>query len=85
MEHFYDAREVELLQLFANGMIYATIALDWEVSERQVRRIAEVLFSKLNAHNPQHAVGMGFKRGLLTRSDVMEEEPLANLKVTRWS
>jgi DNA-binding NarL/FixJ family response regulator len=75
-------KELELLRMFANGMTFADAAVEWQISERQVRRRAEVLFAKLDARNPQHAVGVGFKRGLLEKDAVKLPPHLAGLQCT---
>lgn len=74
--------ECVLLRMFANGYTYADIATILGFNERTIRRNSDVLFAKLDARNPPHAVGIGFKEGFLIGQDVADPAIYAHLKVS---
>jgi DNA-binding CsgD family transcriptional regulator len=68
--------------MFANGYTYIDIAAILGFNERTIRRKSDILFAKLDARNPPHAVGIGFKEGFLNVQDVADPAIYAHLKVS---
>jgi len=59
------AREHQVLQLLAGGLIQDSIARHLGVTTRTVRRTTAALYSKLDATTAAQAVAVAFRRGLL--------------------
>ncbi len=59
-------RMLEVLQLTADGCSSADIAESWEVSNGYVRKLKMWVLDELGADNMNHAVALGFRRGLIT-------------------
>lgn len=60
------ARETQVLQLLAGGLIVAAIARHLDVTPRTVGRINAGLYAKLGARTAAEAVSLGYRRGLLS-------------------
>ncbi|MFD7016073.1 helix-turn-helix transcriptional regulator [Streptomyces sp. NPDC059928] len=60
-----SAREVDVLDGIARGRTYAQIAADLGLSTDTVATHARRLMAKLGARDRGHAVGTGFRLGLL--------------------
>jgi DNA-binding NarL/FixJ family response regulator len=59
-------RELEVLQLLAQGKANKQIALDLVISEHTVKFHVSSLYSKLGASNRTEAVRLGVRKGLIT-------------------
>jgi DNA-binding CsgD family transcriptional regulator len=59
-------REIEILQLIAEGLINREIGERLFLSEETVKSHVRRLMAKLQAMSRAHAVALGFRRGLLT-------------------
>ena len=66
LEQEPTAREIEILQLVAEGLINREIGERLFLSEETVKSHVRHLLAKLQATSRAHAVAMGFRRGLLT-------------------
>jgi DNA-binding CsgD family transcriptional regulator len=64
------ARQVQILQLMANGRSGAQIGAELFITVDSVRTHARRLYAKLGAVDRAHAVAIGFAAGLLRPSDV---------------
>lgn len=78
----FSEDEKVIVRLFANGYTYADIAKLLHLNERTIRKRAERMFVKLGARNPQHAVGLAYKIGLVCDHHVIDPDAYANLKLT---
>jgi DNA-binding NarL/FixJ family response regulator len=58
-------RELEVLQLVADGLVNRDIALRLVLSEETVKSHVRHLLAKLQARSRAHAVAVGFRRGLI--------------------
>lgn len=61
-----SAREYQVLQLLAGGLIVAAIARHLGVTPRTVGRVVNSLYAKLGARTAAEAVSLGYRRGLLS-------------------
>ena len=66
LEQEPTAREIEILQLVAEGLINREIGQRLFLSEETVKSHIRHLLAKLRARSRAHAVALGFQRGLLT-------------------
>ena len=66
LEQEPTAREIEILQLVAEGLINREIGQRLFLSEETVKSHVRHLLAKLRARSRAHAVALGFQRGLLT-------------------
>ncbi len=66
LEQEPTAREIEILQLVAEGLINREIGQRLFLSEETVKSHVRHLLAKLQARSRAHAVALGFQRGLLT-------------------
>ena len=60
------AREIEVLQLVADGLANREIGGRLLLSEETIKSHAKHLFAKLRARSRAHAVAIGFRRGLIS-------------------
>ena len=60
-----NAREVEVLQLIANGNSNKQIARDLNVSEDAIKSNIKSIFTKLYVNDRTHAVTVAAKRGII--------------------
>ena len=58
-------REVEVLQLIADGLVNREIGTRLFLSEETVKSHVRHLLAKLQARSRAHAVAVGFRRGLI--------------------
>jgi DNA-binding response OmpR family regulator len=58
-------REHQVLELLAEGMTAAEVAVDLTISRRTVGTHIEHIYEKLGARTRAHAVGLAFRAGLL--------------------
>lgn len=58
-------REVEVLQLVADGLVNREIGVRLFLSEETVKSHVRHLLAKLQARSRAHAVAVGFRRGLI--------------------
>jgi len=61
-----SARQLQILQLTANGMSSDAIAEQLSVSEETVRTHMRRTSAKLEAHNRAHAVAIGLRAGMIS-------------------
>jgi DNA-binding NarL/FixJ family response regulator len=66
LEQEPTAREIEVLQLIAEGLVNRDIGKILFLSEETVKSHVRHLLAKLQARSRAHAVAIGFRRGLLT-------------------
>jgi DNA-binding NarL/FixJ family response regulator len=66
LEQAPTAREIEVLQLIAEGLVNRDIGKMLFLSEETVKSHVRHLLAKLQARSRAHAVAIGFRRGLLT-------------------
>ncbi len=59
-------REIEVLQLVADGLVNREIGQRLFLSEETVKSHVRHLLAKLQARSRAHAVSVGFRRGLIT-------------------
>ena len=59
------AREIEVLQLVADGLVNREIGEHLFLSEETVKSHVRHLLAKLQARSRAHAVAVGFRRGLI--------------------
>lgn len=60
-----SAREIEVLQLVADGLVNREIGQRLFLSEETVKSHVRHLLAKLQARSRAHAVAVGFRRGLI--------------------
>jgi DNA-binding response OmpR family regulator len=60
-------REHQVLELLAEGMTAAEVAVDLTISRRTVGTHIEHIYDKLGARTRAHAVGIAYRSGLLER------------------
>jgi DNA-binding NarL/FixJ family response regulator len=65
LEQGPTAREVEVLQLIAAGLVNREIGVRLFLSEETVKSHVRHLLAKLQARSRAHAVAIGFRRGLV--------------------
>ncbi|HEX7082481.1 MAG TPA: LuxR C-terminal-related transcriptional regulator [Gaiellaceae bacterium] len=65
LEQEPTAREVEVLQLVADGLVNREIGDRLFLSEETVKSHVRHLLAKLQARSRAHAVAVGFRRGLI--------------------
>lgn len=65
LEQEPTAREIEVLQLIADGLVNREIGHRLFLSEETVKSHVRHLLAKLQARSRAHAVAIGFRRGLL--------------------
>ena len=58
-------REIEVLQLIADGLVNREIGVRLFLSEETVKSHVRHLLAKLQARSRAHAVAVGFRRGLI--------------------
>lgn len=58
-------REIEVLQLVADGLVNREIGVRLFLSEETVKSHVRHLLAKLQARSRAHAVAVGFRRGLI--------------------
>ena len=58
-------REIEVLQLVADGLVNREIGTRLFLSEETVKSHVRHLLAKLQARSRAHAVAVGFRRGLI--------------------
>jgi DNA-binding NarL/FixJ family response regulator len=59
-------REIEVLQLLADGLVNREIARQLFVSEETVKSHVRHVLAKLEARSRAHAVAVGFRGGLIS-------------------
>lgn len=59
------AREIEVLQLVADGLVNRDIGKALFLSEETVKSHVRHILAKLQARSRAHAVAVGFRRGLI--------------------
>lgn len=59
------AREIQVLQLAADGMECSHTAEKLGLSRHYVKRVRCLIFSKLGADNTPHAVALGIRQGII--------------------
>lgn len=59
-------RELEALQMMADGLSNVEIAAKMQISAETVKSHVRHVLWKVNAKNRTHAVGIAFRRGLVT-------------------
>jgi DNA-binding NarL/FixJ family response regulator len=59
------AREIEVLQLIAEGLVNREIGSRLFLSEETVKSHVRHLLAKLQARSRAHAVAVGFRRGII--------------------
>ncbi len=65
LEQEPTAREIEVLQLVADGLVNREIGQQLFLSEETVKSHVRHLLAKLQARSRAHAVAVGFRRGLI--------------------
>ena len=65
LEQEPTAREIEVLQLVADGLVNREIGQHLFLSEETVKSHVRHLLAKLQARSRAHAVAVGFRRGLI--------------------
>jgi DNA-binding NarL/FixJ family response regulator len=60
------AREIEVLELIAAGLVNREIGQRLHLSEETVKSHVRHILSKLQARSRAHAVAIGFRRGLIS-------------------
>ena len=65
LEQQPTARELEVLQLVADGLVNREIGTSLFLSEETVKSHVRHLLAKLQARSRAHAVAVGFRRGLI--------------------
>jgi two-component system, NarL family, response regulator len=65
LEQEPTAREIEVLQLVADGLVNREIGVKLFLSEETVKSHVRHLLAKLQARSRAHAVAVGFRRGLV--------------------
>ena len=65
LEQEPSAREIEVLQLVADGLVNREIGVRLFLSEETVKSHVRHLLAKLQARSRAHAVAVGFRRGLI--------------------
>ena len=65
LEQEPTAREIEVLQLVADGLVNREIGQRLFLSEETVKSHVRHLLAKLQARSRAHAVAVGFRRGLI--------------------
>jgi DNA-binding NarL/FixJ family response regulator len=65
LEQSPTAREIEVLQLVADGLVNRDIGKTLFLSEETVKSHVRHLLAKLQARSRAHAVAVGFRRGLI--------------------
>lgn len=65
LEQEPTARELEVLQLVADGLVNREIGQRLFLSEETVKSHVRHLLAKLQARSRAHAVAVGFRRGLI--------------------
>jgi DNA-binding NarL/FixJ family response regulator len=65
LEQEPTAREIQVLQLVADGLVNREIGRRLFLSEETVKSHVRHLLAKLNARSRAHAVTVGFRRGLI--------------------
>jgi DNA-binding NarL/FixJ family response regulator len=65
LEQQPTAREIEVLQLIAEGLVNREIGHRLFLSEETVKSHVRHLLAKLQARSRAHAVAVGFRRGLI--------------------
>jgi DNA-binding NarL/FixJ family response regulator len=65
LEQEPTAREVEVLQLVADGLVNREIGQRLFLSEETVKSHVRHLLAKLQARSRAHAVSVGFRRGII--------------------
>jgi len=66
LEQELTMREIEVLQLIAEGMLNREIGQRLFLSEETVKSHVRHLLAKLQARSRAHAVAIGFRRGLVS-------------------
>jgi DNA-binding NarL/FixJ family response regulator len=64
-EQLPTAREIQVLQLIAEGLVNREIGQQLFLSEETVKSHVRHLLAKLQARSRAHAVAAGFRRGLI--------------------
>jgi DNA-binding NarL/FixJ family response regulator len=65
LEQKPTAREIEVLQLVADGLVNRDIGKALFLSEETVKSHVRHILAKLQARSRAHAVAVGFRRGLI--------------------
>jgi DNA-binding NarL/FixJ family response regulator len=65
LEQKPTAREIEVLQLVADGLVNRDIGKTLFLSEETVKSHVRHILAKLQARSRAHAVAVGFRRGLI--------------------
>jgi DNA-binding NarL/FixJ family response regulator len=66
LEEHLTRRELEVLEVLAEGLSNRAIATRLEISEHTVKFHVSSIFAKLGAENRTDAVRRGVRRGLIT-------------------
>lgn len=59
------SREVEMLQLIADGNTGRQIAVELHIGYQSTKNLKMVLYAKLDAVSAPHAVAIGFREGII--------------------
>lgn len=63
--HSLTPRQLEVLQLVANGASYKVVAYKLSISVRTVEVHATLIVDRLDAINITHAVAIGIRKGII--------------------
>jgi DNA-binding NarL/FixJ family response regulator len=66
LEEHLTRRELEVLEVLAEGLSNRAIATRLQISEHTVKFHVSSIFAKLGAENRTDAVRLGVRRGLIT-------------------
>src|SRR5438552_7623961 len=75
------AREIEVLQLVSEGLVNRVIGDKLFLSEETVKSHVRHIIAKLQARSRAHAVAVGFRRGLLTRTAERFSTPCGQIPI----
>lgn len=66
MSRTLSPRELQVIQMLANGKTTAQIAVELYLTEMTVRGYVKTALTRLGAAHRAHAVGLAYQLGLLT-------------------
>lgn len=64
-ETHLSGRDVDILQMCADGYYISEIADKWHVAEQQIKRAKTRIFKVLGAENTYNAIAIALRRGLI--------------------
>lgn len=73
-------REIEALQLLADGHTYATAAAEMHLATDTVKTYIEKVRHRLGAKNTPHAVALAFRSGILDSPTAQEDDTSEDLR-----